>query len=1065
MIRRKLTLGTAAGVLTFIAASSVAPPSVAADRAAARANARALPASVERLRLQAPRTMSEARAAIDPTLLRASGSQRVLVRLRSPSVSESGSDNPGDQIMRREQIRLEQSAFVNRVRRAAPDASVKADVQTVLNAVVLDVDASVLQKIAADPSVARVSRVVDYRLDLSETVPYITATKMQTVGKFKGRGVKVAVLDSGIDYTHKAFGGAGTLEAYEKAYGTSTDDLRTTRRDGLFPTSRVVEGYDFVGEEWPNSDDLAPDDDPIDCGAYDPVEDATCAGGHGTHVADIIGGATGVAPKVDLYAVKVCSARSTSCSGVALLQGMEYAADPNGDGSTSDRVDIINMSLGSPYGQPFDDDLAAAVEGATRVGILTVASAGNSGDKPYATGTPSAAPSALSVAQTAVPSAFLPQYQITQPANIVGLFTAVFQPWSVPLTEDVTAPLQYGDGAGGNLNGCDEFRAESLAGKIILVDRGGCNFSAKIKNVGDGGGRIGIIGLITGDAPFEGANGGEGPQTIPGYMISQIDSNRLKSGLPNTRLRFAPNLGVPLVMSMASTSSRGPSNFYNAIKPEIGAPGASVSALVGTGTRTEPFGGTSGAAPMVAGSAALILNAYPFLRPHEVKARLMNNAFRDIITDPLSGRLAEITRIGNGEVRVFDAWVDPAAAWDVRTKSGALSFGQVDVSRKLAIETRLVEVRNYSSKAIVYKVRSRFRFADDEALGAVKLITPPIVVVPPRGSRIVPVVMTILGEKLQGNAMNSGSLGASASALTYNEIDGYLELDAGNQSKIHLAWQVLPRKAAEVVGRKTLSFGPTGEADVTLVNTGVGTAQNDAYALLAESPNLPRGGPGQGMPTPDIRAVGINTYPVPPGYCSDSGNASFIWAFAVNTWERQTHLVPVSHQIWLDTNRDGTDDYLVLNRDGSLTNVTDGRQLTWVVNLTTGDAEAFFYAEHATNTGNTVLLICGEQIGMNADDILATQVDMDVVTQDFYFGGPGDFVEGLTVTPWGERYFAEVADIAGQAKGPMKVYDFGTFGDNTAELGILLFTNGDRGSLARGGATKATEAQLFRVVQ
>ena len=57
---------------------------------------------------------------------------------------------------------------------------------------------------------------------------------------------------------------------------------------------------------------------------------------------------------------------------------MEFAVDPNGDGDHSDRVDIINMSLGSPYGQPFDDDLAAAVEGATKLGILTVASAGNS---------------------------------------------------------------------------------------------------------------------------------------------------------------------------------------------------------------------------------------------------------------------------------------------------------------------------------------------------------------------------------------------------------------------------------------------------------------------------------------------------------------------------------------------------------------------------------------------------------------------------------------------------------------------------------------------------------------
>jgi hypothetical protein len=132
----------------------------------------------------------------------------------------------------------------------------------------------------------------------------------------------------------------------------------------------------------------------------------------------------------------------------------------------------------------------------------------------------------------------------------------------------------------------------------------------------------------------------------------------------------------------------------------------------------------------------------------------------------------------------------------------------------------------------------------------------------------------------------------------------------------------------------------------------------------------------------------VNTFPVPAGFCS--AEPSFIWAFAINTWERQEHLVPVSHQVFLDVDQDGIDDYLVLNRDFSLNNVNDGRQLSWVVDLGTGSAGAFFFAEHATNTGNTVMLICGEQIGLTGTDMLATNVDMDVVAQDFYYGGPGD---------------------------------------------------------------------------
>ncbi|MFO7663596.1 MAG: hypothetical protein R6X18_13525, partial [Chloroflexota bacterium] len=142
---------------------------------------------------------------------------------------------------------------------------------------------------------------------------------------------------------------------------------------------------------------------------------------------------------------------------------------------------------------------------------------------------------------------------------------------------------------------------------------------------------------------------------------------------------------------------------------------------------------------------------------------------------------------------------------------------------------------------------------------------------------------------------------------------------------------------------------------------------------------------------------------------------------------------------------------------------TDGRQLTWALNLTTGAASAFFFAEHSMNTGNTVLLLCGEQIGLTGTDLLSTNVDVDVIAQDFYHGGPGDIVEGLTVTPLGERFYGVPVDVTGNtynASG-LAVYDFGLFPGNSPELGLMLVTNGDRGAGARGGATQATEGLLF----
>jgi hypothetical protein len=392
-----------------------------------------------------------------------------------------------------------------------------------------------------------------------------------------------------------------------------------------------------------------------------------------------------------------------------------------------------------------------------------------------------------------------------------------------------------------------------------------------------------------------------------------------------------------------------------------------------------------------------------------------------------------------------------------------LGFGFVDVADGVVSITKTVEIRNLDNKKHTYTVTPTFRFDDDAANGAVTVSAPAKVVVKPGQGKntYFDVTLTIDGSLLRGNYMNSGSNGANPSVLTLNEYDGYLVLDDG-QHPIHLAWHVLPRKDARVVP-DTNSIVPGSFPQVIgLKNTGVGTAQNDAYALLAVSDNLPEGGLGAQSPTPDIRAVGINTFPVEAGYCS--AEESFIWAFAINTWETQQHLLPVHHYVYLDTNQDGTDDYVVFNSDASgFGTLTDGRQYTFAQNLTTGDADAYFTTEHSMNTGNTVLYICGEQVGLTGTDMLATNVNMTVYAQDWYYGGPGDLIEGLVVTPYGEQHYGLPSDVAGNTYDPygLAVYDFGSWPGNTPELGLMLVTNGDRGTGARGGATQDTEALLF----
>ena len=1025
MFRRILTL---LSVATLIFAALV--PAASAQDADRESRDTTLPDHLAELKLSEPMSLT---GTLDMTLRQAIGEQSVLVRLVGDSVAESDATTPAARRAHKDAVRAEQDAFVRRAETVAPDVEVIASTQTVLNGVFVRVDAARLDELAADPAVLSISRVLNYEMDLSETVPYIGATAVQN--RYDGTGVSVAILDSGIDYTHAALGGSGNAADY------AANDPQIIE-PGTFPTAKVVGGFDFVGPDWPNTPE-APDPDPLDDGVQ---------AGHGTHVAHITGGIGGVAPGADLYAVKVCSSVSTSCSGIALIQGMDFAVDPNGDGDVSDAVDVINMSLGANYGQSFDDDLSQAVDNASALGVLTVASAGNSADKPFVTGTPAAAATALSVAQTQVPSASLQLF------NVDGVdYPAVFQPWSVPLTSLITGDVVYGDGTGGNLNGCAPF-GSSLAGLIVLVDRGACTFTLKISNISQAGGAAGIIGLVAPGAPFSGGDGGDRPIDIPGYMISQADSNAIKAQIGNPGLgTFDPVNQLPLIGQMVGSSSRGPAYTDYIVKPEIGAPGASISAIAGTGTGEGPFGGTSGSAPMVSGSAALLLQAEPGLSPAEVKARLVGTGDRDIDTDPFTG-LAPITRIGGGEVRVDAAVGSSLAAWEAKDLLPTLSFGHVDVAdTTLTLHKELV-ISNYGNSGTQATLTPTFRYADDAASGAVDVsVSPSTIRIRPNSSAAVDVTLTIHGALLPGNFMNSGSQGADGNSLTANEFDGYVDITGSNGEAIHVPWQVLPRQAADVAANPTVlrRSNAAGVATVTLDNNGVGTAQNDSYSLLDVSPNLPEGGPGEQSPTPDLRAVGVNTFAVPAGFCS--AEESFIWAFAVNTWERQTNLVPVSHQVWLDIDQDGVDDFVVLNRDVSFSGVSDGRQLAWAVDLATGGASAFFFAEQSTVTGNTALLVCGEQVGLTGTDMLTTNVDASFVTQDFYFGGPGDMIDGLTITPLGERFVGLPSDIAGFGSATMDVVSFGQFPGNTPELGVMLFTNGDRGAGAHGGAVESSE--------
>ncbi|MFH0954782.1 MAG: S8 family serine peptidase [Candidatus Micrarchaeota archaeon] len=166
-----------------------------------------------------------------------------------------------------------------------------------------------------------------------------------------GQGIKIGIIDTGVDYTHPDLGGC---------FGTGC---------------KVIGGYDFVNND------------------LDPMDDM----GHGTHVAATAAGngtLKGVAPEATIYSYKVCDSYG-SCPYSAILNGIEYSTDPNQNGDTSDHLDVINLSLGGE-GNP-DDELSQAIDNAVNAGVIAAIAAGNSGSSEQTIGSPGTARNAITV--------------------------------------------------------------------------------------------------------------------------------------------------------------------------------------------------------------------------------------------------------------------------------------------------------------------------------------------------------------------------------------------------------------------------------------------------------------------------------------------------------------------------------------------------------------------------------------------------------------------------------------------------------------------------------------------
>lgn len=298
---------------------------------------------------------------------------------------------------------------------ATYDAQVIYRVQRVFNGIAVYVPVDQVAALAALPGVQGVYPLVPKTPSNSRGAQLLHTPEIwEGIDRagLTGQGVSIAIIDTGIDYLHTMFGGPGG--------GYALNDTTVAGDVPSFPSAKIGGGYDFTGDGYDASVTSAfyqpiphPDADPMDCYGF----------GHGTHVAGTAGGygvrsdgttypgpydssidfsqmriGPGMAPEATLYALKVFG-----CSGSSDVvdAAIEWAVDPNQDGDFSDHVDVINLSLGSSFGSPFDSTVVA-VENAATLGIIVVTSAGNTGDAHYAIGSPGMATRAIAVAATSI---------------------------------------------------------------------------------------------------------------------------------------------------------------------------------------------------------------------------------------------------------------------------------------------------------------------------------------------------------------------------------------------------------------------------------------------------------------------------------------------------------------------------------------------------------------------------------------------------------------------------------------------------------------------------------------
>ncbi|MGM0751687.1 MAG: S8 family serine peptidase [Bacillota bacterium] len=446
---------------------------------------------------------------------------------------------------------------------------------------------------------------------------------------FTGEGIKVGVLDTGIDYHHPDL-----KEAYKGGYdliNNDDDPMETTYEDWL--DSGLLE--------------------------YHPLGGSTYYTSHGTHVAGTIAGRAGnqdgigvkgVAPDADIYAYKVLGPYGSGAMSV-VMAGIEKAVE--------DGMDVINLSLGGSSFSPLDPT-SIAIDNAMLSGTVAIVASGNSGDDQYTLGAPGTASLGITVGAS--------DYSVTaskaEGALVNGSDSMELSDMRLLGKDFGSLDELLGSEASITYVGIGQaadYEGKDVEGKIVLISRGTNGVNEKIYIAKEHGAKA---ALIFNNNPDEGHIPyyfGEEVKFIPGFSLTYEDGQAILESIKDDST-FSFNHFEEFQSEgdhLAGFSSRGPTRITHDIKPEIVAPGVGVYSSVPSYMQgSENIGnydvaykrasGTSMAAPHVAGAAALLLQENPDLKPEDVKTALMNTA------DEVKGDTSVFER-GAGRIDVYEA--------------------------------------------------------------------------------------------------------------------------------------------------------------------------------------------------------------------------------------------------------------------------------------------------------------------------------------------------------------------------------------------------------------------------